>query len=149
VPSPTEINPADGVNPVFTIEESVGYTVNGNTNQNILTLSPSPNPNTATQTDPTGAKITYAATPVPTTWALNGSMSTLGPSGPGSENFNFVWDLTVPAGESQSLSITEAATGINSPVTSIPLPSAAWTCLSTLGGLGMFGLVKRIRRALA
>jgi hypothetical protein len=143
------IQPALVATPTFTIEESVGYTVNGNTNQNILTLSPGPNPNTAEQSDPKGAKITFAATPVPTTWAIDGSNSTLGPVGPGSENFDFTWDLNVPAGESQSISITEAATGITQPPTSIPLPSAAWSCVSTLGGLALFALVKRIRRKIA
>ena len=58
-------------------------------------------------------------------------------------------ELQRSVGQSQSISITEAASGISTPPTSIPLPSASWACLWTLGGLGASGLIKRMRRAIA
>jgi hypothetical protein len=133
----------------FTIQDLVDYNVNGNATNNTLTLSPSVNPNTAEQTDPTGAKVTFAATPTPNTFQMfqNGSpISGVGPS-TGNESFNFTWDLSLAPNDSGIISITEAATG--TPPTSIPLPSAAWSCISMLGGLSVYGLVKRIRRVMA
>jgi hypothetical protein len=140
---------ADG--PVtFTIHDVVDYNVNGTANNDTLTLSPGPNPNTAEQTDPTGAKITFAATPVPTGFSLihNGAgIPGLGPS-TGDEAFSFTWDLSLAPGDSGIISITEAAMGINAPPTTIPLPSAAWSCITMLGGLGAFGVVKRFRQVI-
>ena len=136
--------------PTFTIQDVVDYNVNGTAPNDTLTLSPSPTPNTAVQTDPTGAQVTYISTP-PTTWELisNGSSSmTLGPE-TGNEAFLFNWQLPVAPGNTSIISITETASGINTPPTSIPLPSAAWECLSTLGGLGVFGIVKRVRKHIA
>jgi hypothetical protein len=136
--------------PTFTIQDLVDYNVNGTATNDTLTLSPSPTPNTAVQTDPTGAEITYISTP-PTTWELisNGSSSmTLGPE-TGNEAFALDWQLPIAPGNSSIISITETASGINSPPTSIPLPSAAWECLSTLGGLVVFGLAKRVKKAIA
>jgi hypothetical protein len=142
------LGPVNSQSPIqfisFEIQDAVNYTVNGSSNNNTLMLSPSPTPNTATQTDPTGGMITYSATPIPMTLQVDHSGSsnmTLGP--------DFVWDLTVPAGESQSISITEAASGIHMAPTSIPAPSAGWTCLWTLAGLSAPGLLKRVRRVLA
>jgi hypothetical protein len=136
--------------PTFTIQDLVDYNVNGTATNDTLTLSPSPTPNTAVQTDPTGAQITYVSTP-PTTWELisNGSSSmTLGPE-TGNEAFAMQWQLPIAPGDSSIISITETASGINSPPTSIPLPSAAWECLSTLGGLAVFGILRRVRKAIA
>jgi hypothetical protein len=147
------VNPAGLVaSPVqFQIKDLVDFNVNGTANNDTLRLTPSGSPNTATQTDPTGAKITWAATPTPNSFELgtNGIFSsTLGPR-TGNEAFESVWDLSLAPLGTGIISITESASGIHSTAESIPMPSSVWNSLATLAGLGFWAAIRRGRRMMA
>ena len=144
------VNPASLIDsPVqFQIKDLVDFNVNGTANNDTLRLSPSGSANTATQTDPTGAKITWATTPIPNSFELGNNgffSSTLGPK-TGNDAFESVWDLSLAPLGTGIISITESASGIHSPTESIPMPTSVWNSLATLAGLGFWAAIRRGRR---
>jgi hypothetical protein len=100
------------------------------------------------QTDPTGVKLTYSTTPTPSQFAIINNGSSSSATGPqtGNEAFNFVWDLSLAPGDTGIISNAISLSGQgSSTVVGVPLPSAAWSALATLTGLGVLGIVRRKR----
>jgi hypothetical protein len=136
-------------NPVdFMISDTFDANLNATPSNDTLTLSPSGAPNKAVQTDPTGVKLTYSTTPTPSQFAIINNGSSSSATGPqtGNEAFNFVWDLSLAPGDTGIISNAISLSGQgSSTVVGVPLPSAAWSALATLTGLGVLGIVRRKR----
>ncbi|MGD0541097.1 MAG: hypothetical protein ABSB33_06245, partial [Tepidisphaeraceae bacterium] len=101
------------------------------------------------QTDPSGAKVNFTATPTPdlfetvdaTTGTPNGS---LGPV-TGDEAFAVEWNMSIAPGDSEIVSINETLSG-GSTASVVPLPNSAAATLAMLAGLGIIAIVRRMRR---
>ncbi len=147
---PSSVTPDFVASPVltFNLTDTVNLNVNGTPNNDTLTLSPATGTNTADQTDPSGAKVNFTTTPTPdvfTTIDPNTGTpgTTLGPV-TGDEAFAATWNMSLNAGDSEIVSINDVLSGAGP--AAVPLPNSASATLAMLAGLGLFGIVRRMRK---
>jgi len=135
----------------FVLHDQFNANLNATPNNDTLTLSPSISPNTATQTDPTGVKLTYSSTPTPNLHELIGSTIDQVGVGPqtGDEQFQFEWVLDIAPGDTGIISNAISLSGQGSgTTTTVAAPNSALTALVALTGLGVYGLIRKSRRAI-
>lgn len=148
----------------FHLYEYTDLNLNANPTGDTLSLSPTTTPNTANQTNTSGTSANIDVVGNPNEYQISNSSAILtaltgssqvtltnGSTGPisGNDNFAFEWDQSMAAtGNTSSfqVSINEAISG-GSVAPTVPLPSAAWTSLAGLIGLGAIGTVRSIRKA--
>jgi hypothetical protein len=145
------LEPAPDSGPLaFTLGENVNLNIHGTPANDTLTLSPASGTNTAEQTDPSGAAVNFTTTPAPngfkTVDVTTGTASnSLGPV-TGDEAFSATYDMSLISGNSEIVSNNFVLNGGSSVATAVPLPNAAGASLAMLAGLGIFGIVRRVRR---
>jgi hypothetical protein len=145
----------------FHLYEYTDLNLNATPSDDTLSLSL---PNTANQSDPLGTTASVNAVGNPNEYQIANNSAILteltgssavtlsnNSTGPitGNDNFAFEWDQAMAAtGSTSSLQVSLNETIAGGSVTpAVPLPSAAWTSLAALAGLGTIGIIRSRRKA--